>query len=67
MNRGRNPHLGSALDQLLRQDGSLAEAHAMAVERIRAAGRPVDDGSTHQQDRDGSPHGNVDTQRLPED
>ena len=32
---GRNPHLGSALDDLLEQDG-LADGHAIAVKRVLA-------------------------------
>lgn len=36
MTNGRNPHLGSALDDLLVEDGSLADAHAVAVKRVLA-------------------------------
>lgn len=32
----KNPHLGSALDDLLEQDGLLAEAHAIAIKRALA-------------------------------
>lgn len=67
MTRARNPHLGSALDDLLRHDGSLADAHAMAVERVGVAGRPVDEGSSHQQDQDGSPHGVAQVREAVED
>ena len=40
MTNRRNPHLGSTLDDLLEEDGSLAEAHAIAVKRVLA--RQVD-------------------------
>ena len=36
MTNQRNPHLGSTLDDLLEEDGSLAEAHAIAVKRVLA-------------------------------
>ena len=36
MTNGRNPHLGSTLDELLDEDGSLADAHAIAIKRILA-------------------------------
>ena len=36
MTNGRNPHLGSTLDDLLEEDGSLADAHAIAVKRVLA-------------------------------
>ena len=36
MTNRRNPHLGSTLDDLLQEDGSLADAHALAVKRVLA-------------------------------
>ena len=36
MTNGRNPHLGSTLDELLEEDRSLADAHAIAVKRVLA-------------------------------
>ena len=36
MTNGRNPHLGSTLDELLEEDGALADAHAIAVKRVLA-------------------------------
>ena len=36
MTNGRNPHLGSTLDELLAEDGALADAHAIAVKRVLA-------------------------------
>ncbi len=36
MSKARNPHIGSALDDLLAEDGVLAEAHAMAIKRTLA-------------------------------
>lgn len=36
MSKARNPHIGSALDDLLEEDGSLAEAHAIAIKRTLA-------------------------------
>lgn len=36
MTAPRNPHIGSALDDLLREDGVLAEAHALAIKRTLA-------------------------------
>lgn len=41
----RNPHLGSTLDQLLEEDESLADAHAIAVKRVLAwqVGRTMSD------------------------
>ena len=36
MTNGRNPHLGSTLAELLDEDGSLADAHAIAVKRVLA-------------------------------
>ena len=40
-----NPRLGSTLDQLLEEDESLAEAHAIAVKRVLAwqVGRTMSD------------------------
>ena len=32
----RNPHLGSTLDALLEEDGTLADTHAIAVKRVLA-------------------------------
>ena len=34
MSKSRNPHIGSTLDDLLEEDGTLAEAHAIAIKRI---------------------------------
>ncbi|MBT3789096.1 MAG: XRE family transcriptional regulator [Alphaproteobacteria bacterium] len=36
MSKNSNPHIGSALDDLLKEDGLLAEAHAIAVKRTLA-------------------------------
>ena len=36
MMNGRNPHIGSALDELLEEHGSLADARAIAVKRVLA-------------------------------
>ena len=36
MSKHNNPHIGSALDDLLEEDGLLAEAHAIAVKRTLA-------------------------------
>ncbi|MCR4377308.1 MAG: helix-turn-helix domain-containing protein [Rhodospirillales bacterium] len=36
MSKARNPHIGTALDDLLEEDGILAEAHAMAIKRTLA-------------------------------
>ncbi len=36
MSTKNNPHIGSALDDLLEEDGLLAEAHAIAVKRTLA-------------------------------
>lgn len=36
MTNRHNPHLGSTLDDLLQEDGSLADAHALAVKRVLA-------------------------------
>ena len=36
MSKNRNPHIGSALDDLLEEDGILAEAHATAIKRTLA-------------------------------
>ena len=36
MTNRRNPHIGSTLDDLLEEDGSLADAHALAVKRVLA-------------------------------
>ena len=36
MSKARNPHVGSTLDELLDEDGVLAEAHAVAIKRILA-------------------------------
>ena len=36
MSKDNNPHIGSALDDLLEEDGLLAEAHAIAVKRTLA-------------------------------
>lgn len=36
MTAPRNPHIGSALDDLLQEDGVLAEAHALAIKRTLA-------------------------------
>ena len=36
MSKNSNPHIGSALDDLLEEDGLLAEAHAIAVKRTLA-------------------------------
>jgi len=36
MSKNDNPHIGSALDDLLEEDGLLAEAHAIAVKRTLA-------------------------------
>jgi len=36
MSNGSNPHLGSTLDELLEEDGTLADAHAIAVKRVLA-------------------------------
>ena len=33
---GSNPHLGSTLDELLEEDGTLADVHATAVKRMLA-------------------------------
>ncbi len=32
----QNPHIGSSLDDLLEEDGMLAEAHAIAIKRVLA-------------------------------
>jgi len=41
----RNPHLGSTLDEVLEEDGSLADAHAVAVKRVLVSqvGRTMSD------------------------
>ena len=36
MTKPRNPHIGSTLDDLLAEDGILAEAHAVAIKRTLA-------------------------------
>mgnify|MGYP003966442475 FL=1 len=36
MSKNSNPHIGSALDDLLKEDGLLAEAHAIAGKRTLA-------------------------------
>lgn len=36
MTNRQNPHLGSTVDGLLEEDGSLADAHALAVKRVLA-------------------------------
>lgn len=36
MSRERNPHIGSSLDDLLEEDGVLAEARAIAIKRTLA-------------------------------
>ena len=36
MSNSGNPHLGSTLDELLEEDGTLADAHAIAVKRVLA-------------------------------
>jgi DNA-binding phage protein len=36
MSTTRNPHLGSALDDLLEEDGALARTRALAVKRVLA-------------------------------
>ena len=36
MTNRRNPHTGSKLDDLLEEDGSLADAHALAIKRVLA-------------------------------
>ena len=36
MSKDRNPHIGSPLDDLLEEDGVLAEAHAIAIKRTLA-------------------------------
>ncbi|MDD9922979.1 MAG: Fis family transcriptional regulator [Boseongicola sp.] len=36
MSKDNNPHIGSALDDLLEEEGLLAEAHAIAVKRTLA-------------------------------
>jgi len=36
MSKARNPHIGSALDDLLEEDGALAKAHAIAIKRTLA-------------------------------
>ncbi|MDE0691654.1 MAG: helix-turn-helix transcriptional regulator [Gammaproteobacteria bacterium] len=36
MTNARNFHLGSKLDELLEEDGALADAHAIAVKRVLA-------------------------------
>lgn len=36
MSKDNNPHMGSALDGLLEEDGLLAETHAIAVKRALA-------------------------------
>lgn len=36
MTSGRNPHLGGTLDELLEEDGSLADACAVTVKRVLA-------------------------------
>ena len=45
MTTRRNRHLGSTLDELLDEDGSLADAHAIAVKRVLACqvGRTMSD------------------------
>ena len=41
----RNPHLGGTLDELLEEDGSLPDAHAIAVKRVvaRQVGQTMSD------------------------
>lgn len=41
----RNPHLGSSFDELLEEDESLADTHAIAVKRVLAwqVGRTMSD------------------------
>ncbi len=36
MSKARNPHIGSTLDDFLTEDGTLAEAHAVAIKRTIA-------------------------------
>jgi len=36
MSKARNPHIGSTMDDLLEEDGMLAEAHAVAIKRTLA-------------------------------
>lgn len=36
MTKKSNPHLGSALDELLEEDGTLADVHAVATKRVLA-------------------------------
>ncbi|OEJ67063.1 helix-turn-helix domain-containing protein [Magnetovibrio blakemorei] len=36
MTKARNPHIGSTLDDLLDEDGILAEAHTVAIKRTLA-------------------------------
>jgi predicted XRE-type DNA-binding protein len=36
MSKAHNPHIGSVLDDLLEEDGTLAEAHAVAIKRTLA-------------------------------
>ncbi len=36
MTKKSNPYLGSALDELLEEDGTLADVHAIAVKRVLA-------------------------------
>jgi len=36
MTKARNPHVGSELDDFLKEDGILAEAHAVAIKRALA-------------------------------
>ena len=45
MKTRHNPHLGSTPDELLDEDGSLADAHAIAVKRVLAwqVGRTMSD------------------------
>ena len=43
MTDGRNPHLGSTLDELLEEDGLLADARAVVAECVSGAGRQRDE------------------------
>lgn len=36
MTKARNPHIGSPLDDFLQENGTLAEAHAVAIKRTLA-------------------------------
>jgi len=36
MTKARHPHIGSALDDVLEEDGTLAQAHAVAIKRVLA-------------------------------